>query len=368
MSLQTSMIQCAALGLTTILPLERCVAANMVQGEPPPIDATVVEERPGYNSWPMIQSIGNRVICVYSCGMRHTIHEGERNTFAKYSDDNGATWSRPYPVAARATDGEVAIGKGLDSTGAALFWIRCFNKNGRCHELYRTADGENWKLITTLAKLSPNPMQITDIFPVPGVGLMAFWFATDYKHDTKNSSWGVMTSQDDGITWKQQIVEDNLPLAELPAEQCGVYIGNGRILALGRTQAAGNQFQIVSADSGKTWKKYRTNISDVNSSTPSLVYDKNSGVVRNYYYWRGHRQLRLRTADANAVFGNPKIWGEAVKVANGNETEVTWDAGNVNVTATTFGDFAAYYSGTNSRTASIYVKVLPKKDIEKQSR
>ena len=358
MSYKNSVIVCLCLFVLS-LPYGKCAAANMVPGIPPPIDANVVEERPGYNSWPMIQNIGSRVICAYSRGMKHTIHDGERDTFAKYSDDNGVTWSRPFPIAARPTDGEVVIGKGLDSKGAALFWIRCFNKRGRCHELYRTLDGESWTLVTTLSNLKPNPMQITDIFPVPNVGLMAFWFATDYKHDATNNFWGVMTSPDDGATWHQQAIESNIPLSELPAEQCGVYIGDGKILALGRTQAAGNQFQITSSDYGKTWKKSRTNISDINLSTPSLIYDQKTGIVRNYYYWRGHRQLRLRTADAAIVFANPNAWSEPVKVANGNETQVSWDAGNVNVTSNNYGDFAAYYSGTNSYNTSIYVKILP---------
>ena len=37
-----------------------------------------------------------------------------------------------------------------------------------------------------------------------------------------------------------------------------------------------------SNDGGATWTRARTNISDVNASTPSLVYDKASGLVFNY--------------------------------------------------------------------------------------
>ncbi|MGN0834106.1 MAG: sialidase family protein [Kiritimatiellia bacterium] len=363
MSFRKTAWVCAAWGLSACCPLARCVADNRVPGVPPPIDAAVVEARPGYNSWPMLQNVGARLVCVYSRGRRHTIHEGERDAVARFSDDNGASWSAPCPVAARAADGEVPIGKGLDSTGAALFWIRCIGPNGTRHELHRTPDGQAWQRVATLDALNPNPMQITDIFPVSGVGLMAFWFATDYKEDAATSSWGVMTSRDDGRTWQQHLAEAQLPLGELPAEPCGVYLGDGRILAIGRTQAAGNQFQLVSSDFGKTWRKFRTNISDISSSTPSLVYDRASGIVRNYYYWRGHRQVRLRTADARMVFDHPCAWGDAVKVADGNETEVPWDAGNVNVATTAFGDFAAYYSGTNSHMTCIYVKALPRKDV-----
>ena len=65
--------------------------------------------------------------------------------------------------------GEVTVGKGLDSTGAMLLWVRRIGKEWN-HDLYRTADGVTFTLVAT-PKLAVQPMQITDVFAVPEVGL-----------------------------------------------------------------------------------------------------------------------------------------------------------------------------------------------------
>ncbi len=73
----------------------------------------------------------------------------------------------------------------------------------------------------------------------------------------------------------------------------------------GCEQGLGPQFQVTSADGGRTWKKARTNIADVHESTPSLVCDAQTGLVANYYYQRGARLLKRRVARAADVFDNP---------------------------------------------------------------
>ena len=37
----------------------------------------------GYNSWPMIQALGGKLVCAYSRGSAHSIGEGCRGVFAK---------------------------------------------------------------------------------------------------------------------------------------------------------------------------------------------------------------------------------------------------------------------------------------------
>ena len=39
-------------------------------------DVYVVSEVPGYNAWPMIQAVGDKLICTYSRGSGHSIGEG----------------------------------------------------------------------------------------------------------------------------------------------------------------------------------------------------------------------------------------------------------------------------------------------------
>ena len=147
-----------------------------------PLPATpkpfIVEDTKGYNSWPMMQAIGDKLVCVYSRGSGHTINEDARVAYARTSSDRGRTWTPETVVANTPGFGEVPVGKGLDSKGAALFWIRRVGKEWQ-QDLYRTTDGVNFKLIMT-PKLSPAPVQITDIFTVPKVGLMCLWFSGGY--------------------------------------------------------------------------------------------------------------------------------------------------------------------------------------------
>ena len=102
----------------------------------PPAPAFVVQDVKGYNSWPMIQSVGGRLICTYSRGSAHTINEGARDAYARTSDDGGRTWSPEVKFAADPQVGEVMIGKGVDNDGAALFWVRCLGRP-RSHQIGR---------------------------------------------------------------------------------------------------------------------------------------------------------------------------------------------------------------------------------------
>ena len=84
-----------------------------------------VQAAPGYNSWPMIQTLDSGLVCVYSKGEAHLIDEPCRGVYARCSTDGGRTWGAEHPVCNSGGYGEVATGKGYDNTGAALFWVRC---------------------------------------------------------------------------------------------------------------------------------------------------------------------------------------------------------------------------------------------------
>ncbi|MCF0234379.1 MAG: exo-alpha-sialidase, partial [Thermoguttaceae bacterium] len=194
----------------------------------------VVENGMGYNSWPMIQAIGPKLVCVYSRGSAHTIDEDARRGFARTSSDGGQMWGPETLFADAPNFGEVAIGKGADSTGAALFWMRRVGPTGIEHDLYRTVDGAKFEKIST-PTLNPMPMQITDVFAVPRVGLMCLWFAGDYSA-AATQSWGTLVSADDGATWTQNVVESGLTKADWPKEKSAVSLGAGKIFALARTE------------------------------------------------------------------------------------------------------------------------------------
>lgn len=301
----------------------------------------------GYNSWPMIQALGDRLVCAYSRGSGHTIGEGCRGVFAKVSCDGGKTWSTETCVVNDPDVGEVTIGKGLDDKGAMLLWVRNWGKTRR-HDLYRTEDGVSFERISSPA-LDPMPIQITDVLHVPGVGLMSFWFAGDYKKGDGNS-WGTLTSADGGRTWTQRTVESGLSKMEWPTEQSAAYLGDGRILAIARTERGGRcQFQLTSSDYGKTWVRRNTNITDVLESTPSLIFTPDTGLVANYYYQRGARKLKRRVARADVVFQDPESWPTPETLTEGEEAR-DYDAGNVNATVAGAVHHLAFYTGSTSNT------------------
>ena len=312
--------------------------------------AEVVENSPGYNAWPMVQAIGGKLICTYSRGSGHFIGEGRRDAFARASVDGGKTWGGEVVVSANPDEGEVMIGKGLDSTGAALFWVRCLGKS-KHHDLYRTKDGEVFEKIAT-PSFDPFPMQVMDIVRVKR-GLLCLWFQTDYRADGK-SSWGTLESSDDGRTWVQKTVEKGLVLPDLPTEPSIVNLGDGRLLGIARTEIAGGnggrQFQLVSLDEGLSWRKSKTNIADIQISTPSLVFDRGTGLVYNYYYERGKGKVKRRVARAAEIFKRPESWPEPMVVAYGHE-ERPHDAGNVNATVLDGRHCLAYYFGTRTNAA-----------------
>ncbi len=313
----------------------------------------VVQDMPGYNSWPMLQAIGEKLVCVYGRGKGHTIASDDRAVYARTSTDGGKTWTAETVVADAPGYGEVAVGKGLDSTGAMLLWVRRIGKNEWNHDLYRSTDGITFTLVAT-PTLAVRAMQITDVFTVPKIGLMALWFGGDYS-DKPTQSWGMMTSSDDGKTRKQTAIESGLLKADWPTEPAAVYLGNDKILAIARTETGPSQFQMISTDSGATWIRTRTNISDVAASTPSLILDAKTGLLSNYYYERGRGILRRRVVDPSRVFDHPLSWPGSEAVASGSK--ITYDAGNAN--ATVIGDthYLSFYSGKAPDTSVLVSEI-----------
>ena len=350
-------------------------ACCMAQGRPmltpgsAEVCVSVVQDVPGYNSWPMVATVGGKIVCAYSRGAGHTIGEGARGVFARVSSDGGATWGDEICVANDPSVGEVTIGKGWDEDGAMLLWVRRWGgKKG--HDLYRSTDGVRFEKISS-PDFSPMPMQVTDVFHVPGVGLVSLWFAGNYANKESGHSWGTLTSADNGRTWKQRTVEENLSKEDWPTEQSAVHLGGGRILAIARTETGKAQFQLTSADGGKTWRRVRTNIKDVLISTPSLVFDPAVGLVFNYYYQRGAKKLKRRIADADFAFCNPEAWPVPEVLAEGNEAR-HYDAGNVNAAVSGGRHVLATYTGS-PKNASVFVASVPgtvsaDKSVSKSSR
>ena len=322
------------------------------------VEVSVVQDVSGYNSWPMIASAAGKLVCAYSRGSAHTIDEGRRGVFARVSADGGKTWGPETCVVNDPKLGEVTIGKGVDNSGAMLLWVRNWGRSRR-HDLYRTEDGVKFEKISSLT-LDPMPIQITDVFKSTEGELMSLWFAGSYRSDGSNS-WGTVASRDNGRTWVQRTVECGLEKSEWPTEQSAVNVGGGRILAIARSEGGGKpQFQLTSTDGGRTWKRFKTKITDVLESTPSLIYNPADGTVANYYYHRGARRMKRRTVKADEVFDNPFAWPSPEVLAAGYEKRA-YDAGNVNAVAHKGRHFLAFYTGTDADTTVFTLSAAPGK-------
>ena len=330
-----------------------------------PAPGNKVTEAPGYNSWPMCRNLNKKIICSWSRGSKHNIFEPNRAVFARVSGDEGVSWEEETLVCNTPGRGDVSIGTGLDEEGKMLLFVRHSGSDGLRHRLYRSSDGKKFDLLCNL-DLPLDLVQITDVFHVPGVGLMALWFAGSYGNDS-GKYWGKLVSADNGRTWEYTVVEKNLDKLQWPTEPSAVYLGQGRILVIARTESDENstrtaQFQLSSTDYGRTWRKERTNITDVNISTPSLIYDPESEVVSCYYFYRGRGVLKCRRADAQYIFDNPLRWPDPETVTTGSCD--AYDAGNVNAFSIGRKHFLAYYSGKMPHTA-VYLKTLTLSPDEK---
>lgn len=316
-----------------------------------------VQDTPGYNSWSFIQPLGDRLVCAYSRGAEHRIEEFCRGVYARVSTDGGKSWLPESEVVNTPDEGQSAIGRGLDENGNMLLWVRCIGETWH-HDLYRSADGVSFEKIASLTP-SPMPMQITDTFRVEGVGLMSLWFSGDYR-DLPENGWGTLVSRDNGITWEQTTIENGLMKDDWPTEPSCVLAGNGRIFAVARVEHRSDgkpafQFQLQSEDNGRTWKKLRTNISDVSESTPSVILD-GDGILWNYYYHRSAGLLKRRVVPLSQVWDKPENWPEPEIVCAASTN--AHHAGNVNVCSWEDTHLCTIYSGSERQTNVLLLRAV----------
>jgi hypothetical protein len=322
---------------------------------------SVVQEADEYNCWPMIDKVAGKIVCFYSRGRGHW-YDGMRGAYVRTSLDRCVSWTPEVCITNNPAVCECAEGTGPDNNNSMLMWMICNKGRRNWHRLYRTVDGAHFTLVAS-PSLSPEPTQITGIISLPNGTLLSLWFAGDYRKDKDGHSWGTLISSDNGDSWVQRTIEANLPRGEWPTEMSAVSLGDGRLLAIGRSErSVRRQFQLTSCDSGATWKKRCTNISDVIESTPSLIYDKASGLVSNYYFQRGRGILWRRTVCVDEIFDKPETWPEPQEVARGGRDR-PYDSGNVKAVADGDLHHVAYYSGNSTNTAVVVVSVpsLPHK-------
>lgn len=317
---------------------------------------TMVLVRPDkYSCWPFIGKLRDKLVCLYVKALEH--EDSNRGVIWATTSGNGVIWT-PKKIAIDTPNKRDGItGKGNDADGNLLFLNRVGNPGGFEHyEVVKTIDGVNFNIISTFGLTINAPSHgghIGDIINVPNVGLMAF-----YNTYGSARNWGKIVSTDNGLSWSQTDIETGLSVSNCPVEITAAYLGNGKILAIGRfDDGAGanpHLWQMQSDDYGVTWNRVATNIPGA-GNTASIIYDATTGEISLYNYRRQDGILQLRKAELTDIWDNPTNWPSPTNIASG--FAAGQDAGNVN--AVQFNDIqiAAFYSGTSTDTG-IYATIV----------
>ena len=296
-----------------------------------------------YTCWPRIGKVGDGLVNVYVKALKHDDpHNGVGAIYASNSTD-GIVWTSGKKVIDTPNMRDGVTGCGNDADGNLIFIIRVgyFSNANTYYEMYRTTDGVEFEKISTIPHTEPLG-HCGDIINVPSRGLMAF-FGTYGE----SRSWGYIVSEDNGESWNRVVVE-SVADGYCPMEMSAAYLGEGKILVVGRYEGKGTaaMWQMESSDYGRTWSKKPTNIEQY-GNTPNIIYDAESGKISLYIYNRSTGDLEYREIASDKIWGNPLGWPSATILATKNSG---YDAGNVS--ACTFGNqqVATFYAGDSANT------------------
>lgn len=316
---------------------------NIADKDSSKIELYTVAAPDKYTCWPRIGKVGGRLVNAYVKALQHNDpHNGVGAIYASTSTD-GINWTPSGKVIDTPNMRDGVTGCGNDADGNLIFIIRVgfFSNPNAYYEMYRTTDGVEFEKISTIPHTEPLG-HCGDIINIPTRGLMAF-FGT--YGDTR--SWGYIVSEDNGASWNRVVVE-SVADGFCPMEMSAAYLGEGKILVVGRYEGKGSaaMWQMESSDYGRTWTKKLTNIEQY-GNTPNIIYDAKSGKISLYIYNRSTGNLEYREIASDKIWGNPLGWPSATILATKNSG---YDAGNVS--ACTFGNqqVATFYAGDSANT------------------
>ena len=296
-----------------------------------------------YTCWPRIGKAGGKLVNAYVKALQHNDpHNGVGAIYASTSAD-GINWVPGGKVIDTPNMRDGVTGCGNDEKGNLIFIIRVgfFSNPNAYYEMYRTADGIEFEKISTIPHTQPLG-HCGDIISIPKRGLMAF-----YGTYGDPRSWGYIVSKDNGVTWERVVVEQ-VPDGQCPMEMSAAYMGDGKILVVGRYEGKGSaaMWQMESSDYGYTWTRKLTNIEQY-GNTPKIIYDAKSDRVSLYIYNRATGDLEYREITSDKIWNNPSGWPADTILATKNKG---YDAGNVS--ACEFGDMqvATFYAGESANT------------------
>ena len=310
------------------------------------LDKTMVAVPPDkYSSWSRLGVVGDTLICMYCRGLEHG--DVDKGQLYVALSANGIIWTPKKLAIDTPNVRDCVTGGGNDENGNMLFIDRLGfpGSESAYHEIYRTTDGMSYEKIATLPS-SVNLGHCGDIVNIPTRGLMAFFGC----YGSQAADYGYILSNDNGVTWSRIVIE-NVVREERPMEMSAAYLGNGRILVVGRYEGNGesHMWQLQSEDYGETWTKKATNIGG-NSNTPSIIYDNETQMVSLYIYNRSNGQLEYRECVIGDIWNNPTNWTTPTILAQGAAGQ---DAGNVTTCVFNGHQIVSWYSG-NAADTGIY--------------
>ncbi len=196
----------------------------------------------------------------------------DATTWARYSDDNGQTWSKPIDITKVARD--------VENWGCA-----CFGPGGPIQD-------RKGRLIVPLSRTTGRRNSAGKL-----VG----------------GSWNafVIFSDDDGRTWQRGQL---LPGGDRTNENQLVELADGRILMDARQMSGPHRWLATSSDGGQTWSKLRPGetVSPVACAIERCTL-KSAGADRNRIVWSGPKgpgraNLVVRTSyDEGQTFTNERL-------------------------------------------------------------
>lgn len=150
---------------------------------------------------------------------------------------------------------------------------------------------------------------------LPSGRLMQLFYGNDgYSYRVR-----AMFSDDDGVTWKDDVTIDRQSF-ERPTEAAGVFVSGtsdatSQLIVIARTEpgpnpnARGGLFQYTSSNGGKTWKRAGyLKVGDSPSDISPWLTNLNGGRIALVWAARGTMTIEVSIADGKRAFANRTAW------------------------------------------------------------
>lgn len=282
-----------------------------------------------YNTWAVLVQIDEgKQICFYASGDSHKANGGKevagRKVVYKITENDGLNWSDEYTMLFNSTTDYTVFGAVYVSANDSI--IVFVNENlmsgeetiGTDYVVMKSLDGGLTFFETfRLSNSTDSDIQTLGYPNVPVVMDNGELIAS--KQIKVADKWGIifMISTDNGASWNESyraVAPIFNTLSEIPWEIRVAYIGNSKLIAIGRNDL-GNPYQLNSDDYGRTWTQFTTNIIDCKQNPLFPLYFDDDNTMVLYYNDRLSNTVKKRTVDTTFIYDNPTLWSDAEIIA-----------------------------------------------------